>query len=490
MDDQSLVLAAEDCPTEEFERLHVFHSHEEKIIDALCAHGPVLIRGGRGSGKSALMIEASRRLKKLDSPAIGIYLSLRHVPLLRSSGSEYERLLCELLSREVTRTFIALGFSSSAIPDLRDVSNLQFKLRDLAETAGKRLVIIFDDVAHIGRETSLEEFFGIFRTISNNLISCKASIYPGVTRFGIRFDVFNDATVIDLARDERSGGYSIFFDKVLKARFPNLYSNLDNAKSIQATETASFLGRTVVGNMRGFVIACIKMQKHDGYGLPALESTLKELASDYYWPLLEELEPKLGAYQPLVSVSKILADVIFRHAASQNKSTTVIVHRDLVQKLAKVFEILEYVGFISKREGSRAMRSGGRGPRYALNLANLLEFTQPSRLTRELFREWQDPNPEQPSDIHASSGIITLEQPIPIFEAELQVFDLDISRLAKSSAYPYGLTENRIQELKTAGFESIGQLADATDEKLMEVNGIGDKWLDRIRSVVGQSVWM
>ena len=490
MDDQSLVLAAEDCPNEEFERLHVFLSHEEKIIDALCAHGPVLIRGGRGSGKSALMIEASRRLKAPESPAIGIYLSLRNVPLLRSSGAEYEKLLCELLSREVTRTFTALGYSSSSIPSLNDVSSLQFKLRDLAESAGKRLVIIFDDVAHIGRETSLEEFFGIFRTISNSLVSCKASIYPGVTRFGIRFDVFNDATVIDLARDERSVGYSKFFDKVLQARFPKLYENLENTRSLSANDVATFLGRTVVGNMRGFVIACIKLQKTEGFGLPALEATLKELASDYYWPLLEELEPKLGVYQPLVSVSKSLADIIFKHAANQNRSTTIIVHRDLVQRLAKVFEILEYVGFISKREGSRAMRSGGRGPRYALNLANLLELTQPSRLTRELFREWQDPNPEQPSDIHASSGIITLEQPAPLSEVELQVFSLDIDRLAKSSAYPYGLTENRIQELKAAGFETIGQLAEASDEKLTAVNGIGDKWLERIRSVVGQSVWM
>ncbi|MBX9960297.1 MAG: ATP-binding protein [Burkholderiaceae bacterium] len=490
MDDQSLVLAAEDCPKDEFQRLHVFLSHEERIIEALCAHGPVLIRGGRGSGKSALMIEANRRLNEPSSPAVGIYLSLRNVPLLRSSGTEYERLLCELLSREISRTFTSLGYSSSIIPSLNDVSTLQFKLSDLAEAAGKRLVIMFDDVAHIGRETSLEEFFGIFRTISNSLISCKASIYPGVTRFGIRFDVYNDATVIDLARDERGAGYADFFEKVLRARFPKLYSQLEASRSVSAGETAAFLGRTVVGNMRGFVIACIKLQEKESIGLPTIESTLKELASDYYWPLLEELEPKLGVYQPLVSISRTLAEIIFKHAASQNRATTVIVHRDIVQRLAKVFEILEYVGFISKREGSRAMRSGGRGPRFALNLANLLESTQQSRLTRELFKEWQDPNPEQPSDIHTSSGIITLEQPSPLMDGELQVFDLDISKLAKSSVYPYGLTDNRIQELKAAGFSSIGQLADASDEDLRQVNTIGDKWLERIRSVVGQAVWM
>lgn len=490
MDDQLLILAAEDCPPSEFQKLHVFLNHEERVIDALSAHGPVLIKGGRGSGKSALMIEASRRLQQENSAAIGIYLSLRHVPLLRSSGAEYEKLLCQLLSREIGRTLSQANLPPSLFPELNDVGTLQYKLRDLAESVGKRVVIMFDDIAHIGRETSLEEFFGIFRTISNSLVSCKASIYPGVTRFGVRFDVYNDATVFDLARDERGVGYSEFFEKVLSARFPSLHAKLSHSRNLKTNEVATFLGRTVVGNMRGFVIACGKLQQHESTGLPGLEFILKELASNYYWPLLEELEPKLGAYQPLVETSKSLAEIIFRHAASQNKSTTIIVHRDIIQKLSKVFEILEYVGFISKREGSRAMRSGGRGPRFSLNLANLLESSQPARLTRDLFNEWQNPNPEQPSDIHISSGIINIEQPLPLPEVELQILNIGIEKLAKSNAYPYGLTENRISELQQAGFLKIGQLADASDKDLKEVNTIGDKWLERIRSVVGQAVWM
>jgi len=489
-DDQLLLLAAEDCPEGEFQKLHVFLQHEERVIRALIAHGPVLVKGGRGSGKSALMIEANRRLREQDFGAIGIYLSLRHVPLLRSSGQEYEKLLCDLLSREIGRTLQAYGFSSALFPLVADVTSLQQELRNLSETVGKRIVLMFDDVAHIGREASLEEFFGIFRTISNNVVSCKASIYPGVTRFGVRFDVYNDATVFDLSRDERSQGYAEFFQRVMLARFPALVDRLTTRRSYESIEVANFLGRTVVGNMRAFVIACGKFQAVEGTGLPAMEVVLKELASDYYWPLLEELEPKLGVYQPLVATSRQLADILFRHAASQGKSTTVIVHRDIVQKLSKVFEILEYAGFLSKREASRAMRSGGRGPRFSLNLATLLEFTQPSRLTREVFYDWQVPNPEQPTDIHITSGIIDVDQPLPLPEGELQVFDLPIEKLQKSNVYPYGLTDLRIQELRRFGFATIGRLAVASDAELKSVDSIADKWLDRIRSVVGQAVWM
>ena len=104
---QSLVLAAEDCPPGDFSRLHVFQAHDERALQALCAHGPVLIRGGRGSGKSALMIEAGNRLDGVNSNAVGVYLSLRHVPLLRSTGPEYEKLFCVLLSEEINRKLAA-----------------------------------------------------------------------------------------------------------------------------------------------------------------------------------------------------------------------------------------------------------------------------------------------------------------------------------------------------------------------------------------------
>ena len=55
------ILAAEDCPPEIFNKLHKFSKYEERIINSLIAHGPVLIRGGRGSGKSALLIRDRRR---------------------------------------------------------------------------------------------------------------------------------------------------------------------------------------------------------------------------------------------------------------------------------------------------------------------------------------------------------------------------------------------------------------------------------------------
>lgn len=198
----SLILAAEDCSPEEFQRLHYFSKQEQRFISNLIAHGPVLLKGARGSGKSALIIEAARKMYPGNnlSSTFGIYISLRHLELLRSEGEKYEKMLCQLIIDAVSNAIIKIDnlFEFNALPN---ITSLQRELANLSIASQKRIVILFDDAAHIGREAPLHEFFDIFRTLSSSIISCKAAIYPGVTKFGTRFDVYNDATVIDISRN-------------------------------------------------------------------------------------------------------------------------------------------------------------------------------------------------------------------------------------------------------------------------------------------------
>lgn len=217
--DAGLILAAEECPPEHFGRYHNFSSHDEVIIRKLSAHGPVLIRGGRGSGKSALLLEAFRRMKGT-STVFPVYVSLRYLPLLQSDGQEYIGHFCLLLSQAIQNELRARRISHDFIVAMDQVS-LQFGLTNLAQSLNMRIVLLFDDAAHIGREKPLEVFFDLFRTLSSSLTSCKASIYPGVTKFGIRFDVFNDSTVIDIGRSDIASAPE-FFPEVVKARYPRL----------------------------------------------------------------------------------------------------------------------------------------------------------------------------------------------------------------------------------------------------------------------------
>lgn len=484
----SLVLAAEECDDELFPKIHRFFSYEEKIIRTLVAHGPVLLRGGRGSGKSTLMRQAYLRTRSGGENIFCLYLSLRYLPLLRESGLAYEKFFCELVSDSLQNELKVRGLNEIDFPVVHDGGQLQQALLRLSSSIGKRMVLLFDDAAHLGRENASSEFFDLFRSISSSSVSCKAAIYPGVTNFGKRFDVYNDATVINIARDDRSDDFDTFFEDVMKIRYPSLVSKI--VSNLTVKSVAGFLGRTLLGNMRGFIFACNKLKDQDRIGIPQLNRCLLDLCADYYWALLDEVAPKLGRYEPLVAPSRDIAEVLFKHCGAV-PSTAIIIHKEWCQQFAKPMEILEYAGFISKREASMALKKGGRGPRYALNLATLLEAMEGSRLTQDLFHSLRDSKKSDVSEINKNSDLLSsIELPPLPDNTDIGILTKPIEALAKSEAYPYGLTPTRLENLRTAGFTSVLSLASATDEELTAVPYIKESSLRRIRAVLAQAIWM
>lgn len=493
-DDIHLILAAEDCPPQDFERIHSFAASDDLIIRKLSAHGPVLLRGGRGSGKSALMIEAHRRLRSSET-IFSVYISLRHLPLLRSDGDEYINHFGRILSKCINEELYNRK-QLAEFPVAIDELDMQLALSDLSSRLGKRIVLLFDDAAHIGREKPLEVFFDLFRTLSSNVVSCKASIYPGVTKFGIRFDVYNDATVLDLNRSDVSKNSSYFHD-VLSARYPKLVEAAIYSDRLSSQIFSRLVARAVVGNMRAFVLACNKFLDMDKISVPSLNVTLIAMATDYYWPLMEEVAPKLGLYEPLIEpateIFELLISNITRNLGADNGSLAqdrVLIHRQLVSKFAKAFEILEYLGFLSKREASRGMKSGGRGPVFALNLCNLIEAMPSGRLTIDGIDQWVEGSLD-PAEVHLGGQLFAnIALPSVLEGDELKILLQDISVLRKSNAYPYGLTEDKIERLRGADLNSVEELGDASDQTLHSIFGIGEATVNRIRDVVHQAIWM
>lgn len=492
--DSGLILAAEECPPESFDKFHSFCSHDNVIIRKLTAHGPVLIRGGRGSGKSALLLEAYRRMRSGDT-VFPVYVSLRYLPLLQSDGAEYIQHFCSLLSEHIQKELANRGFNED-FPIASEEIRLQMGLAQLSQNLNRRIVLLFDDAAHIGREKPLEIFFDLFRTISSNLTSCKASIYPGVTKFGVRFDVFNDSTVVDISRSDTAATPD-FFPEVIRARYPKLAQRSMFSDRLSPHQFANLLGRAVVGNLRGFILACNRFQLLEKIGIPEVSRCFVEMAQDYYWPLMDEVAPKLGVYEPLIDSARDLIEAIVENSARPVKAgqrpiaqDRVLIHRQLVSQYIKIFEISEYLGFVARREASRAMKSGGRGPVFAINLCSLLDSIPTTRLTIEMMDEWLAGSQEA-AEIHVSGQIFNdIKLPMLSEEHGLAILQKPVSVLGKSPAYPYGLGPNVIERLRGAGVETVGDLVSRTDAELDKIEYIGDVRIQQIRDVLYQAIWM
>ncbi|MBR3771558.1 MAG: ATP-binding protein [Clostridium sp.] len=451
------------------------------------AHGPVLIKGGRGTGKSALLREADNRLRN-SNVACGIYLSLRHLPLLRTQGEQYEKEFIRILSdriQEVSMNQYEYEFACET-----DIYSLQQELNRFSERIEKRIVLFFDDAAHIGREAGLEEFFDIFRTLSSYRISCKAAIYPGVTRFGTRFDVYNDAKVIDITRKYGQMDFEEFFYQVMVLRFEKNIRKEMFSESINPKRMATFLGMAVLGNVRSFIRGCsLLFEDEKKVTFQKLSDVFTRLASDFFWPMMEEVKPKLGVYESFIDSCEKLAELIYRECGGKT-ATSFIIHRNLVNKYSKVLEILEYVGFISKREASRGMKSGGRGTRYAVNLCNTLEWVNTSRITNDLYDKWINSRVEDVQFQMNSTKINSIEIPEKRESNGIEMLSLEISKLKKSKAVPYGLSNQKIELLESNEILTIGDLAEYTKDQLMELPSIGEVMAERIRNVVEQAIWM
>lgn len=125
-----------------------------------------------------------------------------------------------------------------------------------------------------------------------------------------------------------------------------------------------------------------------------------------------------------------------------------------------------------------------------MNLCNLLERVSGSRLTAILFDQWYARS-GNPVEIHEKGTHFSgIDVPKPAESGDMEILRMPIEKLAKSTCYPYGLTNQKIDRLKEAKIDTVGQLANASDEDLLHIESVGEMTLDRFRSVVGQAIWM
>jgi len=237
----------------------------------------------------------------------------------------------------------------------------------------------------------------------------------------------------------------------------------DYSDRLSPVQFANLVGRAVVGNLKGFISACNRFAAYDRVNIPNATKCFLEMATDYYWPLMEEVAPKLGVYEPLIDPSRDVMEAILDHVAKPMKERSrsvaqdrVLVHRQLVNQYTKIFEILEYLGFLARREASRALKSGGRGPVFAINLCNLLDSIPSQRLTIEMIYERVNGTPEN-AEIHTSSQVFgSIKLPVLATEHGLAILGKPVGVLAKSRAYPYGLTDDMVQRPEGAGLVTVG----------------------------------
>lgn len=259
-DEPALEVRADQLPIETIEQQTATEGPVEEVLHALHSTGAKLIVGPRGCGKTHLMRFAwAKAVEKKEAP-LAIYVSfnryLRLEPLLRT---KYDALdifhgwiisLCylglyEVIEEHLTRdlslddTELWLEYEESDLQsivarverggtltselkeqfDAMSVAMLKRDIDRIARALGrKRSVLLLDDAALTLAPEFLPNFFDVFRAVKSSTIAPKASVYPGTTEYGPRFNVAHEAEEVHVWVAADDPRYSALMDDIGQKR--------------------------------------------------------------------------------------------------------------------------------------------------------------------------------------------------------------------------------------------------------------------------------
>lgn len=225
----------------------------------------------------------------------------------------------------------------------------------------KRIVLLFDEAAHVFSYSQQEKFFTFFKSLRNPLIACKAAVYPGITNYGKYFERGQDAKELKVQWSPLDKEDVDYIEKIIKKRiqsFDLIYWNiLSNKNDILRT-----LCICSNGNPR-FAFHIIdelensKAFKSSNISSQVLLNAIRSVFNTK-WKEFETLKHRLIKYEKYISEAEtfikqgILPNLRLWNNKQRKKSNGKLsigfyITTDAYDKLEKVFSVLAYSNIIN-----------------------------------------------------------------------------------------------------------------------------------------------
>ena len=527
------LIRTEDLKLEDILGLYVQSSRDKRIVDALKAPTPIIIEGSRGTGKSFLLrVGEAQLLQSFGADRVlPVYISFVKSSLIHTSDpQQFQHWMLARLCERIFRALYTHGLLTKADPGLSilaggsvppspeqsrieaiakayeesyknpgvavdsgqvpDVERFKDAIEDVCKALSlKRLVLMFDEAAHIFRPEQQRQFFTLFRDLRSPYISCNAAVYPGVTMYGTTFQPAHDATIVELNRDVLEPDYRESMREIVARQADaDLMSDITrNGENFDALACA------VAGNPR-LLLKTVALA-------PKLNSTqvtnvLKEFYRTGIWAEHSELAERYAGHRNLVDWGRIFVEnsVIPDTTAKnelwsqqgKNESTCCFwIHRDAPEAVKESLRLMAYTGIVIKGDSGIAATRGELGTRYSLNLGCLVAPDKnPIRtLTRVAgsltIRRFTEYGANVPSFKALADSIGKFEEPdmSSILQAQLNkpVTVLDITDFQKNA-------------LREVNIDTIGKALRAPEEHYQGAWQIGPKRSRRMKNAVVASV--
>jgi hypothetical protein len=214
-------------------------------------------------------------------------------------------------------------------------------------------VLLLDDATHAFSSVQQREFFEIFRCLKSRTVSSKAAVIPGITSYSPNFLLGHDTQLVEVWHQPEEDGYLEFMTEVIKRRLPpDLMNSL-----VKKGELVDYLALAAFGLPRSFLfmISLLLGIEEESSKKPSISLAKQAISTHCSIIRLEfqSLSAKLPQYSQFIEMGGKLENAKVNHLKRYNQSryahkkTVVVGIAEPVEPaLSQILALLEYAGII------------------------------------------------------------------------------------------------------------------------------------------------
>ena len=240
------------------------------------------------------------------------------------------------------------------------ISFKNFILQLCSDVGIERVVLLFDEAAHVFSTQQQEKFFTLFKSLRDPKIACKAAVYPGITNYGKYFEKGQDAKEMMLSWYPNEKNDIDYIKKILRERIQEYDVDYWNLLT-RNTEVINWICICSNGNPRFafHIIDNLDMSKAFSKKTLTIQTLINCIRSafDEKWREFSTLENRMPKYKICIKEAEpFIKNIVQENLKNWNNnkrekqaklSAGFFVETSVYEKISGVFDVLAYANIIS-----------------------------------------------------------------------------------------------------------------------------------------------
>lgn len=276
---------------------------------------------------------------------------------------------------------VAIAPSDKIIEILDNPTSFKnFLLKLILDFNLQRMVLFFDEAAHVFSDEQQVKFFTFFKSLRNSKIACKAAVYPGITNYGKYFEKNQDAKELKISWSIFEEDDIQYIKKILKKRIQTYDENLWNLLTVN-DDIVKILCYASNGNPRFAFHIIDEMQnmgllKKTSINMTQVINCLRSV-NEEKWKDFITLKQRMMKYADyIVFAEKIVKEEFLpnlrnwnnkRRKENKKLSAGFYIEELTYRKIEKLFDVLAYANIVLLHDVKKSIGHGKYGYYIVLN---------------------------------------------------------------------------------------------------------------------------